>query len=322
MSENDYLWDKSGEADPDVQRLENLLAPFAHDPGAARVPAIPRRTPRAPRWIAVVGGAAAAAAVVLFVLPPREPVPHRPPAAPGPVLEVVGPGRHLAEESWIESGGEQAELRLGDVGRITLAPQSRLQVRRLGADETRLFLAQGELEATVSADAHPRFFQVDTPAARCVDLGCRYTLTVDDAGDAYVRVVTGQVAFENHGREVYVPAGATCRATRADGAGTPRFERTDSVLVARLDAYDAAARLPPGERRRRAESVLVTAATAYDTLPLWHLLQDPDEEIARRARARLTELAGALEPAVPDERVRPDAAERARWKERFARDWR
>ena len=38
----DYLWDKSGEPDPEIQRLEHLLGGFAHRPG--KVPEIPRRT--------------------------------------------------------------------------------------------------------------------------------------------------------------------------------------------------------------------------------------------------------------------------------------
>ncbi len=28
---DDYLWDRSGPADPEVARLEQLLAPLAHD---------------------------------------------------------------------------------------------------------------------------------------------------------------------------------------------------------------------------------------------------------------------------------------------------
>ncbi len=29
---DDYLWDRSGEPDPEVAALEKLLAPLAHDP--------------------------------------------------------------------------------------------------------------------------------------------------------------------------------------------------------------------------------------------------------------------------------------------------
>ena len=30
--DDDYLWDRSGSPDEDVQQLEALLAPLAHDP--------------------------------------------------------------------------------------------------------------------------------------------------------------------------------------------------------------------------------------------------------------------------------------------------
>ena len=48
------------------------------------------------------------------------------------------------------------------------------------------------------------FVQTRTPATNCVDLGCKYTLTVDGAGDSLVEVTMGRVAFEDRGREVYV----------------------------------------------------------------------------------------------------------------------
>lgn len=69
---SDYLWDKTGEPDEDVRRLEGLLGEFRHRPRALELPAsaegfarVGRRAPRAfrPAWLAL-----AAAVLLLFVL--------------------------------------------------------------------------------------------------------------------------------------------------------------------------------------------------------------------------------------------------------------
>jgi len=68
---SDYLWDKTGEADKDVKRLEGLLGEFRHRPRALELPAevgghdiSQFRAPRLfrPAWLAV------AAALLLVVL--------------------------------------------------------------------------------------------------------------------------------------------------------------------------------------------------------------------------------------------------------------
>ena len=320
MSEHDYLFDKTGRPDPDVERLERLLSPLAHRGGAAPRPssAVPLSVRHTWRWTSAFAAVTAAAAVLLVVSWSRDTAPVRRPE--GPALTVVGAGRQLAEASWVESGAERAELTLGTVGHVTLDPGARLQVRRLQHDETHLFLERGTLHALVSAHARPRFFQVMTPATRCVDLGCRYTLRVDGAGDAEVVVETGQVAFENDGREVYVPAGATCRATRAHGAGTPRHEAAPAALVEAVRAFDADRALAADARRARADALLAATATVEDSLAAWHLLQDPDDEVARRARERLIAVAGAPGGGAGGP-ARPDAAERERWKEHLAPSW-
>ena len=68
---SDYLWDKTGEPEEDVERLEGLLGEFRHRPRALKLPAesegftaAGRRAPRAFR----TAGFAVAAALLLFVL--------------------------------------------------------------------------------------------------------------------------------------------------------------------------------------------------------------------------------------------------------------
>lgn len=73
---SDYLWDKKGEPDAEVVRLETLLGAFAHEPRrlelpAEAAPAAPRSTWRSPfasRFFAPAAFAAAAALLVASVI--------------------------------------------------------------------------------------------------------------------------------------------------------------------------------------------------------------------------------------------------------------
>jgi hypothetical protein len=324
----DHLFDPRAPVDPQVERLERLLAPLAFDP--ARTPLGPRAAPVAGGvergWIAAVAAVAVVAvggALLLRGGPRTGGLTERQPQASGPALIATGTSEPLRERAWIETQGTARDLRLGDVGRLTLGAGSRLEVRRLSADETRLYLERGRLDAFVSADAHPRFFQVDTPATRCVDLGCQYTLVVDDAGDAHVEVQTGQVAFENEGREVYVPAGARCRAQRRGGAGTPVFGDAPDALVAALERFDAArwASSPPAERLERARALLDAVTTERDALVAWHLLQDDDPAVAQRAHARLHALVGEAPLGVSPAELVPVSADRRLWRAALEHAW-
>src|SRR5688572_2793962 len=71
--DGDYLWDGTGEPDPEVQRLERLLSPMAYDPARKLPQAAPARVVRRPwrRWAAAGVVAVAAAAVIAVVVWPR-----------------------------------------------------------------------------------------------------------------------------------------------------------------------------------------------------------------------------------------------------------
>jgi hypothetical protein len=307
VTDDDYLFDRTGSPDPDVERLESALRPLGR-PDGAPVAAAPRAAPRRARVFLLAGIAVAAAAVIVMFVPFSPPPTPTPPATRIVVASASVP---IAVGEWIETRDDTREVLVGDLGRVKVAQNSRLELRHVSDETTRLYLQRGAIEAKVSADARPRFFQVDTDAARCVDLGCRYTLQVADDGVATVRVVTGQVAFETETREVFVPAGATCVARRDRGPGTPRFDDAPEALVKAFDAYDAAA--GASDRRDRARAALDAVSGGRDTLPAWHLLQDQDAEIARAAATRLEAVAGKCDVAPG-----ADAASvRAAWKERL-----
>jgi FecR protein len=255
----DYLWDGSGPPDPEIARLEQMLAPFRY---RVRPPA-PQRRPRA-YWLWV----AAAAALIGGFIAVRALAPRPEPTA-WQVDRAAGPARvgrkDAAASMRIDRGdvlrtgaGAQLELLADTVGRVELGPQSELRA----SSGKGLTLARGTLHAFIWAP--PREFVVETPSSSTVDLGCEYTLDVDPSGDGIVRVSLGWVAFQFHDRESFIPAGAQCATRKASGPGIPFYEDAPQPLQASLSRFehgDSAAL--PG---------ILASARPRDGLTLWHLL--------------------------------------------------
>src|SRR5262245_3511529 len=68
---DDYLWDRSGDVDPDVARLEELMLPLAHREPLDEL-RLRRRRSRMPILIAMVGAAAAVLVLVWWRWPRTE----------------------------------------------------------------------------------------------------------------------------------------------------------------------------------------------------------------------------------------------------------
>jgi hypothetical protein len=112
--------------------------------------------------------------------------------------------------------------------------------------------------------APAREFVVDTPSAQAVDLGCEYTLNVDNQGDGQLKVSLGWVAFAVNHHESFIPAGAQCRTTKRGGPGLPFYDDAPATLRTAVAAFD------------RGDHTLLhpmlAAARDHDALTLWHLL--------------------------------------------------
>jgi hypothetical protein len=234
---DDYLWDRTGPPDLEVARLEQRLAPLRYR----------HRPPRPSRalWPLAAALLAAAAGLVLMVSP----------ADRSTAWQVAG--TKLRQGQTVRTGRAAVRLEAGEIGRVDLAPNSVLRASGL-----RLALERGELHAFIWAPA--RQFVVETPSARAIDLGCEYTLNVDEKGDGVLRVQMGWVAFQVGDREAFIPAGATCVTRRRGGPGVPYFEDAPEAVrreVQGLERGDPAAL--PG---------LLAAARPHDGLTLWHLL--------------------------------------------------
>ena len=154
---------------------------------------------------------------------------------------------------------------------MTVDVNSRVRLLESRDGRHRLALDRGTLHAVIIAP--PGQFVVDTPSARATDLGCVYTLHVDDDGVGLLGVQAGWVAFEFDGRESFVPAGASCRTVPRAGPGTPRYDDANQAFQDSLDEVDYG-----GDPARTEPSLayVLQHARPRDAMTLWHLVSRID----------------------------------------------
>lgn len=259
---------------------------------------------------------------------PRVPTPDAGPGLPGyfgvsalagtPQVDdlPLSPADRLPVGSTLVTGADaRARIDLAGRGRMDVAPSSRLRVLAGRADEQRFALDRGEIAALTWAP--PRLLFIETPSAVAVDLGCAYTLKVDDDGHGLLSVTSGSVAFEVRGLESLVPKGASCVTRVGRGPGTPRFDDAAPALKEALERFD----FGPKEAAAAEVESVVAAARKRDTLTLWHLLPRTEGEV----RERVFNRAAALDPP-PDGVAYPDLlaldkAALALWRESLRAQW-
>jgi ferric-dicitrate binding protein FerR (iron transport regulator) len=165
-------------------------------------------------------------------------------------------------ESLVTDSASRASLNVSDIGEVEVEPNTRLVLVRTREEEHRVDLTRGKLHAVIWAP--PGKFVVDTPTASAVDLGCAYTLAVDDDGRGLLEVQVGIVAFEKNGRESFVPEGAACVTRPGLGPGTPYFSDSPPAFREALARFD--------ENGGDALRDVLKLARKRDALTLWHLL--------------------------------------------------
>jgi hypothetical protein len=270
----DYLWDKSGEPDPEIQRLENLLAPLGHQEG--RVPAWPApRSRRIPVLLAIAASVLVAVAGTWIAVQRNRPAWQVKMVQGAPSITKLGNGQSL-----VTDGQSRARLDLDGVGEVQVEPNSRVSVVAMKSDEQRLSLEHGEIHALIWAP--PGKFYVNTPSSQTVDLGCEYRLQVDAEGVGLVHVNTGWVAFEKDGRESFIPEGAACVTRPNKGPGIPYYEDATKLLIDAVHRFDADGDQP-------AIGVITTEARKKDAISLWHLLRRVPPSDRTRVYDRLSE---------------------------------
>ena len=217
----------------------------------------------------------------------------------------------LAVGEWLQTDSQsRARIKVGDIGTVEAEPNTRLRLAAARPDEHRLTLAHGGISAVVSAP--PRLFFVDTAASTAVDLGCAYTMHVDDSGAGLLRVTLGWVSLEWEGRESMVPAGAQCRTRPKIGPGTPYFDDASEKLQAALASFDF---------ERGGVDTVLAESRVRDTLTLWHLLSRVDASERARVFDRITELVPLPTGVSREKALQLDAETLKRWREELAWKW-
>lgn len=289
----DYLWDGSGEPDPDIQRLEALLGKFRHNGVAPVFPEIARHSrrtlfPQRMRLFPVLATTAAAVAVVAIVtllLYGRKPgqvavagwdvsrVAGTPRIRPESITGKAGTSRLVVGQVLETDHQSWASLQADNIGQIEVEPSTRLRLLTMSSGLQRIALDRGTIHAHIWAP--PGQFVVDTPSALTVDLGCAYTLRVDSLGAGLIRTSLGWVGFKLNDRESLIPAGAACATKPKLGPGTPYFEDASPEFRAALARFD----FEDNTLQRRAGdlAIVVGESRKRDALTLWHLLARVDQ---------------------------------------------
>ena len=288
------MWDRSGEPDPEIQKLESLLGKFRHD---SPTPSFSGGRPRTTMDILSL----AAAIVSRFGYGSGCRGSHRCSDISGVQNEAHanhsgGLGLcptckgHLESDKKRSARNEgtsrlgigqmletdrqsRASLQADDTGKIEVDPSTRLRLLSMGSGLKRIALDRGTIHAYIWAP--PGQFVVDTPSAVTVDLGCAYTLQVDDSGAGMVRTSLGWVGFKLNGHESFIPAGAACATRPKVGPGTPYFEDASAEFRSALARFDFEDSTP--EQRAHDVAIVLSEARNRDALTLWHLLARVDE---------------------------------------------
>jgi FecR protein len=286
---DDYLWDGSGEPDPEVQKLETVLGRYRHNQAAPTFDQVAEiHNVKQPwnffnlRWEYRFGAVAAVCVLAVTVLVVMRQTPS---TNLGPSWDVVrlegaprigwhalgeksGVGKLGVGQTLVTNSSSRASITLDETGRVEVDPGSRLRLVKNGPGRKRLSLERGTIHAVIWAP--PGQFVVDTPSAVAVDLGCVYTLHVDDSGAGLLRTTMGWVGFKLNGHESFIPAGAICRTRPKIGPGTPYKEDASASFQDALSRFDFESHTPA--ERNALLGILLVDARKDDALTLWHLL--------------------------------------------------
>ena len=314
QTENDYLWDGSGEPDAEVARLEAVLSRLKHE---GTPPALParrgvRRFSVAARWLAAAAAIVIVAGVTWVVVGMRAGTWDVRAVAGAPVVDGRAFDEHgrLGIGEWLVTDAvSRASVAVARIGRVDVFPNTRVQLVESKGREHRMALERGTIHARIWAP--PKFFYVNTPAAVAIDLGCEYTLQVDERGAGLLRVTQGWVGFESDGRESFIPQGAMGATRPGVGPGTPWYEDAPSGYAEALATLDFGA--PDDPRRAEAFDLVVTSARRRDALTLWHLLSRGTAAERERVYDRLASLAPPPQGVTREQVLSGDRHARDRW---------
>jgi hypothetical protein len=309
---NAYLWDGAGEPEPEIARLEKLLARYRAPEQALRLPPLrdlPVRDWKQNWFRPPVYAAAGLVAVIVLALAVVLMRPVAPVAETGMRFEAITGAPRLngtaAASGALQLGqrletgaADAATVRVADIGWVQVGPGSVVSLLENREGRRRLRLEHGVLRAQIAAP--PAVFVVETPSARAIDLGCAYTLTLSPAGEGEIQVTAGWVQMDFGYVQSLVPAGYAARVApgpQMTGRISPPYLQQTSpefrdVLVA---WWQQTARAEPVARKAALTQLLVRAEKR-DALTLLNMFRRAEED----ERGRIYDRLNALVPAPPE----------------------
>ena len=306
---NEYLWEGTGEPDAEIQRLEQALEEFRATNLVPPVfPMIDYAARRSSWWLAITSKtwaprfAAAtlilAAFTIALLLSLRELTLSdsntgwsvelmEAPADRSPAASKLKRKMQMqVGEAFETNRVSTANIAVADIGRIELEPMTRLRLLQSAAGRKRIALDRGTIHVAIWAP--PGEFVVDTPSAIAVDLGCMYTLKIEENGNGLLRTTLGWVGFQSNGHESLIPAGAAAATYAESGPGLPFFEDASEQFRSAVSQFDSAKE--GSAQRFAAQQVILREARARDGLTLWHLLSRVSEVDRQAVFERLSML--------------------------------
>jgi len=231
--------------------------------------------------------------------------------------EKISNNGQLAVGEWLETdGNSRAQIEVSSIGNVDIDENTRVRLLESHPTEHRLELARGKMSARIWAP--PRLFFVNTPSAVAADLGCAYTLEVDDHGASLLHVTAGWVALELRDRESIVPAGAACETRPGLGPGTPYFEDSSPAFRNALKDVDFD---PDAATRSTALVMMLEQARPRDTLTLWHLLPRVNGDERVRVYEKMAALSPPPQGVTQDGVLRLDQQMLDTWKQALEPAW-
>jgi hypothetical protein len=302
--QGDYLWDGGGAPDEDVVRLERQLARYRRQPALTPLPSRQVRAAGPFLNAAMQLGVAAAslalvAAAAWFAFSVRSEGWTVQSLEGAPVVAGVpidAPSRLPIGQVITTDARSRARIDVSTIGYVDVEPNSVLRLLVSRAREHRLALDRGLIRARIWAP--PQRFFVNTPSSTAIDLGCAYTLQVDERGFGRIAVESGWVAFEHNGRESFIPQNAVCLTRPGSGPGTPCYGDAPDALQQALTILDFEA--TDDVRRQEALETVLSSARVKDAFTLWHLLR----RVRMNERGKVYDRLASLVP--PPESVRRD----------------
>lgn len=214
----------------------------------------------------------------------------------------------------LETGdSSRVKLLIGTIGEVELDPNSRIRLVRTRETEHRIALDRGRMSAKITAP--PRLFFVNTPSAEAIDLGCAYTLEVDDARRSLLHVTSGWVELVGNGHESYVPIGAMCESRPGIGPGTPYFADASEAFVRALERFD----FEGGDEQ--AFNTVLAESRPRDTFTLWQMLSRVEGTRRVQVLNRMIELVGLPASVTREATLKLDQKTLDAWKDEMDTVW-